>query len=107
MSVSRGYVGAAILTIILGVMFIFSAVRAEVFSQQARLRVLKAKVARLEAKAEAARDAVRKATDECEPDKLYELSRHAGWLTPEECADLSLMIAEINHLEGHDLPDAP
>jgi hypothetical protein len=98
---TRDYMGAVILTVVLGAMLIANAAH-EGADRQARLQVLKARVARLEAQNETARASMHKICQESAPDNLFELSQTAGWLTPEECVELSELTAEVNRLEGRD-----
>jgi hypothetical protein len=67
----------------------------------ARIRALQARVDQLNAKQAAARKRVDEVTDQYPGDpKFFEISKQAGWLTPEEWAEWQRLQEEIEDLGG-------
>jgi hypothetical protein len=89
----------AALTLALGAGLVVSTFRQG--DRGARLRALQAKVAQLDAKQAAARKRVEAVTERYPGDpKVFEISKQAGWLTPDEWGEWYRLQIEIQDLGG-------
>jgi len=88
------------LTLALGVALVVSTFR-QSRDNGTRIRALQTRVAQLNAKQAAARKRVDEATARYPGDeKLFEISKQAGWLTPEEWGEWQRLQVEIEDLGG-------
>lgn len=90
----------AVLTLALGAGLTVSTLRQQ-GDRGARIRALQARVDQLNAKQAAARKRVAEMTERYPGDtKVFEISRQAGWLTPEEWGEWQRLQTEIEDLGG-------